>query len=77
MAKDKSYEGFTAEERGAMKERAKELKTRTRRRSSANPEHGEADVLAKIAELAGPDRVKAERVHAIVTANAPDLTPKL
>jgi uncharacterized protein YdhG (YjbR/CyaY superfamily) len=59
--------GFTAEERAAMKERAQEL---------AGGGSGEAAVLAKIAELAPADRVLAERVHAIVTATAPDLEPR-
>ncbi|MGA8762833.1 MAG: DUF1801 domain-containing protein, partial [Candidatus Sulfotelmatobacter sp.] len=62
--------GFTAEERAAMRERVREMK------ASANGADGESDVLAKIAEMADEDRVKAERVHAIVTATAPDLTPK-
>ncbi len=59
---------FTAEERAAMRERAKELK--------AGDADGEADVLAKIAEMAGSDRAIAERVHAIVKASAPDLSPR-
>jgi uncharacterized protein YdhG (YjbR/CyaY superfamily) len=62
--------GFTAEERAAMKERAKELKAH---KSKAD---GEADVLAKIAEMPKADRVLAERVHAIVKATAPDLQPR-
>jgi len=61
---------FTAEERAAMRERAKELKAA---RASAD---GESDVLAKIAELPEPDRVMAERVHAIVRASAPALVPR-
>jgi uncharacterized protein YdhG (YjbR/CyaY superfamily) len=69
----KKYDGFTAEERDAMKERAKELKSSSR---GAKPD-GESDVLAKIAEMAEPDRVIAERLHAIVKASAPSLTPKL
>ena len=60
--------GFTAEERAAMKERAGELK-----RGKAN---GEQDVLEKIAELPEPDRAMAERIHAIVKAAAPELTPR-
>ncbi|CAM4073316.1 iron chaperone [Kibdelosporangium persicum] len=68
------YEGFTAEERDAMKERAKELKAGARRGAKADPER---DVLAKIAELPGSDRVIAERLHAVIKANAPALTPKL
>ncbi len=59
---------FTAEERAAMRERAKERK--------ASKGDGEGDVLAKIAEMHGPDRALAERVHAIVTASAPGLSPR-
>src|SRR6476660_4646906 len=62
--------GFTAEERAAMKERAKELK------SEKSKADGESDVLAKIAEMPKADRVMAERLHAIVKATAPDLTPR-
>ena len=62
--------GFTAEERAAMKERAKELK------AAAAKADGESDVLAKIAELQGPDRDMAERLHALVKATAPDLSPR-
>ncbi|HEY3472469.1 MAG TPA: DUF1801 domain-containing protein [Amycolatopsis sp.] len=69
---------FTAEERAAMKEHAKELKTAARRASQADKAaQAERDVLAKIAEMAPADRVLAERVHAVVTANAPVLEPKL
>jgi len=68
------YEGFTDEERGAMKERAKELKAEARRGAKAD---GESEVLAKIAELPEPDRGIAERLHAIVKANAPALSPRL
>lgn len=70
----KKYEGFTDEERAAMKERAKELRASARKGSR---EDGEKDVLAKIAEMPEPDRTMGERVHAIVTANAPDLWPRL
>jgi uncharacterized protein YdhG (YjbR/CyaY superfamily) len=59
---------FTAEERAAMKERARELKRGTG--------DGEQDLLGKIAEMDEPDRALAERIHAIVTAAAPDLTPR-
>src|SRR6478735_2803410 len=62
-------EGFSAEERAAMKERAKE----TRGKKSGN---GEADLLEKIAEMDAPDREMAERIHAVVTAAAPELEPK-
>ena len=73
-ANDTKYEGFTDEERDAMKERAKELKSAARRGSRAD---GESDVLAKIAEMTDADRTMAERLHAIIKANAPDLAPKL
>ena len=61
---------FTAEERAAMKERARELK------SAKTKEEGERALLAKIAEMPEPDRGMAKRLHAIVTASAPDLSPK-
>ena len=67
----KASEGFTNEERAAMKERARELK------AAADKEDGERDVLAKIAELSGPDRALGERLHAIITASAPALSPRL
>jgi uncharacterized protein YdhG (YjbR/CyaY superfamily) len=63
-------QGFTDEERAAMKERAQELKAEGRRAD------GERAVLAKIAEMPQPDRALAERLHAIVKASAPDLLPK-
>ncbi|WP_030671393.1 DUF1801 domain-containing protein [Streptomyces sp. NRRL B-1347] len=66
---------FTDEERAAMKERAKEVKA-TQRSSRGTKANGESDVLAKIAEMAEPDRGMAERIHAIVKATAPELTPK-
>lgn len=69
--------GFTAEERAAVKEHARELKTAARRGSRATAADGESDVLAKIAEMAEADRVMAERVHAIVKASAPELSSKL
>ncbi|GAA3160648.1 MULTISPECIES: iron chaperone [Nonomuraea] len=71
-----SYEGFTEEERAAMKEHAQELKKTARRGSKAKAD-GEADVLAKIAEFPDGDRELAERIHAIVKENAPHLTSKL
>lgn len=64
-------EGFTDEERAAMKERAKELK------AAANRADGESAVAAKIAEMTESDRVMGERLHAIITASAPALVPKL
>ena len=66
--------GFTAEERAAMRERAKELKAEER--ASKNRADGERDVLAKIAEMPPSDRKMAKRVHEIVTASAPDLMPR-
>ncbi|MEV4612544.1 hypothetical protein AB0K43_08080 [Kitasatospora sp. NPDC049258] len=73
-----AYEGFTAEERAAMKEHAKEQKAAARRASHAEKAaEAERDVLAKIAEMEHSDRVMAERIHAVVTANAPTLAPKL
>ena len=68
------YDGFTGEERGAMKERAKELKAGARRGAKADTE---SEVLAKIVEMSESDRVIAERLHAVIKANAPILTPKL
>src|SRR4051794_32827484 len=68
--------GFTAEERAAMKERSKELKAAGRRGSRASKADGESDVLEKIAEMPEPDRAMAERLHALVTASAPELSPK-
>ena len=78
MAKDESHDGFTAEERAAMKERAAEIKASSARGSSAakKAEADEKDCLAKIAEMPDGDRVIAEALHAIVTASAPDLAPK-
>ena len=67
----KTSKGFTAEERDAMKARAKELKA-----ERAVGADGEGEVLAKIAEMSEPDRAMAERVHAIVKASAPDLAPR-
>ncbi|SEK49115.1 iron chaperone [Rhodococcus maanshanensis] len=74
--KSKSAVAFTDEERAAMKEHAQELKTAARRGSRTKKADGEQDVLEKIAGMAESDRVMAERIHAIVTANAPDLAPK-
>lgn len=73
----KTTVGFSDEERAAMKEHAGELKTAARRGSRATRADGEKDVLAKIAEMKESDRVLAERIHAIIKANAPGLAPKL
>jgi len=66
----KASAGFTAEERAAMRERARELK------AAAGRADGEREVLAKIAEMPASDRAMAERIHEIVTATAPDLSPR-
>ena len=67
-------EGFTDEERAAMKERAKELKAEAR--ANKKKAEGESDLLAKIAEMQGPDRAMAERLPEIIKASAPALSPK-
>ncbi|MYW64625.1 hypothetical protein GTY65_11180 [Streptomyces sp. SID8379] len=67
-------EAFTAEERAAMKERAKEVRASSRGKTKADPE---PEVLAKIAEMQDADRVLAERIHALVKEHAPHLTPRL
>jgi len=71
-------QGFTDEERAAMKERAQELKAEARRgpRANKNKADGDSDVLAKIAEMPEPDRAKADRLHALITASAPALSPR-
>ena len=68
--------GFTEGERAAMKARARELKAEARRGSRAGKADGESDVLAAIAELPEPDRAMAARLHAIISAGAPALSPK-
>ena len=70
---DTPTEGFTADERAAMRERARELKAARRSRRAEDDERA---VLAKIAEMPEPDRTMAERIHALVKASAPDLLPK-
>jgi uncharacterized protein YdhG (YjbR/CyaY superfamily) len=75
-ATDKTSGGWTDEERAAMKERSRELKTAGRRGSRAGKADGESAVLAKIADMPEPDRAMGERLHAIIKASAPDLTPK-
>ena len=74
MGAKRSDKGFTAEERAAMRERAKEQKAEER--AQKNREEGERAVLAKIAEMAEPDRAMAGRLHEVVKASAPDLWPK-
>jgi len=70
----KKPEGFTDEERAAMKERAKELKAEARQNKKR--EEGESALLVKIAEMPEPDRAMAQRLHEIVEASAPALSPK-
>jgi len=73
----KTFKGFTDEERVAMKERVQELKAAARRGPRADKADGESAVLAKIAEMPGPDRAMGERLHAIIKASAPALSPRL
>ena len=70
----KKSEGFTAEERAAMRERAKEQKAEAR--ANKDKAEGESALLAKITEMQEPDRAMAERLHEIVKASAPSLSPK-
>ena len=72
----KASKRFTDEERAAMRERAQELKAAARRGSRAGKAEGENDVLAKIAEMPEADRAMAERLHAVVKASAPALSPR-
>ena len=79
---NKKSKGFTDEERAAMKERAQELKAEAAQRASGGPRgkkdqaDGEGDVLAKIAEMPEPDRAMAKRLHALIKASGPGLSPK-
>ena len=73
---DASTKVWTDEERAAMQARAKELKAEAGRGKRSATEDGERDVLAKIADMPKPDRVMAERIHAVIKANAPVLTPR-
>jgi uncharacterized protein YdhG (YjbR/CyaY superfamily) len=75
-ASGKKSKGFTDEERAAMRERAQELKAAGRGGRRAGKADGESDVLAKIAEMPEPDRAMAKRLHAIIKANAPALSPR-
>lgn len=70
----KQDKGFTAEERAAMQERARELKAE--KRAKKGKADGEQDVLAKIAEMEEPDRTMAERIYAIIKDSAPELAPR-
>jgi uncharacterized protein YdhG (YjbR/CyaY superfamily) len=74
QADKKDTRGFTAEERAAMKERARELKAEAR--ANKNREEGERDLLAKVAEMPEEERAMATRLHEIITASAPALLPK-
>jgi uncharacterized protein YdhG (YjbR/CyaY superfamily) len=74
--RDESSEGWTDEERAAMKERNRELKAAASRGKGGKKADGEGDVLAKIAEMPKADRIMAERIHAIVKASAPSLSPR-
>ena len=76
MAERKASKGFTDDERAAMRERAQEVKSAARRGSRATNADGESDVRAKIAEMPDHDRAIAERLHAIVKAAAPSLSPR-
>src|SRR5438552_5106493 len=73
----KTFKGFTDEERVAMKERVQELKAAARRGPRADKADVESAVLAKIAEMPEPDRSLGERLHAIIKASAPALSPRL
>jgi uncharacterized protein YdhG (YjbR/CyaY superfamily) len=75
-AASKTSAGFTDEERAAMKERAKEVTSEARRGSRAKKADGASDVLAKIAEMEGPDRAIAERLHELIETSAPELSPR-
>jgi uncharacterized protein YdhG (YjbR/CyaY superfamily) len=72
--RDTSSKGWTDEEKGAMKERAKELKAEERR--GKDRADGERDLLAKIAQMPESDRAMAKRIHAVISSSAPDLSPK-
>ncbi|MFY9823535.1 MAG: DUF1801 domain-containing protein [Thermoanaerobaculia bacterium] len=76
-ANDKKLKGFTDEERAAMKERSQELKATAGRGPRADKADGESAVLAKIAEMPEPDRAMGKRLHAIIKASAPALSPRL
>ncbi|NJP65918.1 DUF1801 domain-containing protein [Streptomyces sp. ventii] len=76
-AEPASGNGFSAEERAAMRERAAELRAEADRPRGGKAAAAELDVMAKIAAMAPADRAVAERIHAIVTTHAPELSPKL
>ena len=76
MSPKKKSKGFTAEERAARKERARELKAEARHGPRSDQTNGESEVLAKIAEMPEPDRAMAERLHTVIRTSAPTLSPK-
>ena len=76
-ANDKKIKGFTDEERGAMKDRVQEMRAAARRGPRADQAELESEVLAKIAELPEPDRAMGKRLHAVIKASAPALSPRL
>jgi hypothetical protein len=76
-ATKKRYDGFTEAEKAAMQDRVQEMKVEGRRGSRADKADGEGEVLAKIAELPESDRSMAKRLHAVIKASAPALSPKL
>jgi hypothetical protein len=76
MAERKASKGFTDDERAAMRERAQEVKSAARRGSRGAKADGESDVLAAIAAMPEHDRAIAERLHAIIKAAAPGVTPR-
>jgi uncharacterized protein YdhG (YjbR/CyaY superfamily) len=77
IATGKTSKGFTDEERTAMKDRVQEVKAAARRGPRADKADGESEVLAKIAEMPESDRAMAERLHAVIKASAPALSPRL
>src|SRR5262245_33666370 len=76
-ATGQGYEGFSEDERSAMKQRAQEMKAAARRGPRADTQDGESAVLEKIAEMQERDRRMAERIHAVIRASAPGLSPRL
>jgi uncharacterized protein YdhG (YjbR/CyaY superfamily) len=76
MAEGKASKAFTDDERAAMRERAQEVKSAARRGARGSKADGESDVLAKIAEMPDHDRAIAERLHAVIMASAPGLSPR-
>src|SRR5216110_2025402 len=76
-ATSKKFKGFTDEERAAMKDHVQEMKASADRGPRADKADGESSVLAKIAEMREPDRAMGKRLHAIIKASAPALSPRL